>query len=272
MSLLAHGLKAAGGKQVAMEFAPLNMPLPEGFKTVTPVICTVQPDMMLDFLEEAFGATITQEDSLPGGALLGCARVGQSMLRVNGGKSAEGDEMRAALHYFVSDVDAAYRRATAAGAKVMMGGEGEPADRAYGERSAFLEDPFGNHWFLAKNLEPGQDKTGELLPYLYPSNARGLIAFLEKAFGGKGLEVHEQDGRVMHAGVQIGDSVVEMGEASSFPQAVSLYVEDPDAAYARAIAAGATSLWEPADQAYGERTAGIVDPYGNHWYPTKKLG
>jgi len=65
---------------------------------------------------------------------------------------------------------------------------------------------------------------------------------------------------------------VEMGGdgAITFPQALWLYVEDPDAAYRQALAAGATSLSEPADQ-HGERTAGIEDPYGNRWYARRRL-
>jgi PhnB protein len=45
-----------------------------------------------------------------------------------------------------------------------------------------------------------------------------------------------------------------------------LYVPDTDATYARAIAAGAISLFEPADMFYGDRSGGVVDPCGNHWY------
>ena len=48
--------------------------------------------------------------------------------------------------------------------------------------------------------------------------------------------------------------------------ALHLYVEDTDALYARAIAAGATSIYAPADQPYGDRGAALVDPFGNHWY------
>jgi PhnB protein len=243
----------------------------EGLKTVTPFIYIPQPDSFLDFLEAAFGAQVTHRGLAHGEGFHGEARVGQAMLMVGGGAMAEGREIRASLHYFVDDVDAAYKRAIAAGAKVMMGETGEPADRPYGERSAFVEDPFGNQWFLAKRLGPEGQRTGELTPYLYPESARGLIAFLEKAFGAEALGVYEHEGRVMHAAVKLGDSLIEMGEADRFPQAISLYVEDPDEAYRRALAAGATSLWEPADQPYGERTAGVRDPFGNQWFAGRKI-
>lgn len=243
----------------------------EGFQTVTPFLFVPQPGELLDFLEAAFGAHVTHRGPAPHEGFHGEARLGQAMLMVGGGQMALGREMRGALHYFVEDVDAAYQRAIAAGAKV-MGEAGEPADRPYGERSAFVEDPFGNHWFLAKHLGPAGERTGEMTPYLYPRSARDLIAFLEKAFGAEALGVYEHEGRVMHAAVRLGDSLVEMGEAAPYtPQALSLYVEDPDAVYQRALAAGATPLWEPADQPYGERTSGVRDPFGNHWYPGRRL-
>ena len=243
----------------------------EGFRTVTPFIYIPQPDRFLDFLEAALGAQVTMR-STGHGEYHGEARLGQAMLMVGGGDKAAGREMRASLHYFVDDVDAAYERAIAAGGKVMMGEAGKPADRPYGERSAFVEDPFGNQWFLAKHLGQEAQRTGELMPYLYPESARGLITFLEKAFGAEALGVYEHEGRVMHASVRLGDSLVEMGEAAErLPQAISLYVEDTDEAYRRALEAGATSLWEPADQHYGERTAGVQDPFGNQWFPGRKI-
>jgi uncharacterized glyoxalase superfamily protein PhnB len=238
----------------------------EGFRAVTPFIYLTKPNEFLDFLEAAFGAKVTHRGPAPSG-FHGEALVGQTMVMVGGGESAAGQERRASLHYFVDDVDAAWQRAMAAGGKLLMGEEGKPADRPYGERSGFIEDPFGNQWFLAKQLRPGDAQTGEIRPYLYPESARGLIAFLEKAFGAEALGIYGHEGRVLYAAVKLGDSTVEMGEGPTLPQSISLYVEDPDEAYRRALAAGATSIWEPKDQPYGERTAGIVDPYGNQWYP-----
>jgi PhnB protein len=78
------------------------------------------------------------------------------------------------------------------------------------------------------------------------------------------------DGTVGHAEVRIGGSPVMMGEARgpwpAMPCAIYLYVNDTDAVYRRALAAGATSLMEPADQFYGDRNAGVKDPCGNFWW------
>ena len=78
------------------------------------------------------------------------------------------------------------------------------------------------------------------------------------------------DGTIMHAEVRIGDSPVELADANTQypprPTAIHLYVSDADAVYRRAIQAGATSTHEPVDQPYGDREAGVKDPFGNYWY------
>ncbi len=56
------------------------------------------------------------------------------------------------------------------------------------------------------------------------------------------------------------------GEFQPMPGSIHLYVHDTDAAYKRALQAGATSLREPADQFYGDRSAGVKDPVGDHWW------
>jgi PhnB protein len=74
----------------------------------------------------------------------------------------------------------------------------------------------------------------------------------------------------MHAEVRIGDSILMMGEASEefppMPGSFYVYVEDTDAAYQRALDAGAETLMEPADQFYGDRNAGVWDSCGNSWW------
>jgi uncharacterized glyoxalase superfamily protein PhnB len=237
---------------------------------VTPYVIVPRAEEFLHFIGKAFGAHTTEITRPRPGSIHGEARVGEAMLMVGSAEGA-GYERRASLHYFVEDVDASFEQALAAGATLLMGETGKPADRPYGERSAFLEDPWGNHWFVAKHLHGGGEKTGEITPYLYPSDARALMDFLEKAFGAEKLGVFENAGKVAHAAVRLGDSLVEMGEADRFPQAIYLYVPDPDEAYRKALAAGATSLWEPADHPYGERHGGVRDPFGNEWYPAKTL-
>ncbi|MGH9602650.1 MAG: VOC family protein [Terriglobales bacterium] len=110
-----------------------------------------------------------------------------------------------------------------------------------------------------------------LTPYLIVKGAVQLLDFFGQAFGAveKG-RVPLPDGTLMHSEFQIGDSMMEMGDAGGkwapMPAALHLYVPDADATYQRAIEAGATPLYAPMDQPYGDREGGIADPGGNSWY------
>lgn len=108
-------------------------------------------------------------------------------------------------------------------------------------------------------------------PYLIVPGVAKLLDFLKRAFDAKEAGRFERpDGGIMHASVQIGDSMVMMGEpmdeSQAKPASLYLYVSDTDALYKRALEAGATSVMEPADQFYGDRNAGVKDASGNIWW------
>jgi uncharacterized glyoxalase superfamily protein PhnB len=108
-------------------------------------------------------------------------------------------------------------------------------------------------------------------PYLTVKGVAGLIEFLKTTFDATEKEVlRRADGSVHHAEMQIGDSIVMMGEPTGEwkPAGASLYVyvPDTDATYQRALAAGATSLREPVDQFYGDRSGGVQDAWGISWW------
>jgi PhnB protein len=108
-------------------------------------------------------------------------------------------------------------------------------------------------------------------PYLAVPDAEALIDFVVKVFDAKEREVIRQpDGRIRHAEVQIGDSIIMLGSTSStFGTATAtlyIYVDDADARYQKALDAGATSISEPADQFYGDRHAGVKDPNEITWW------
>jgi len=103
-----------------------------------------------------------------------------------------------------------------------------------------------------------------------------LMAFVEDVLGGEVVrKFHAPDGGVAHVEVRVGDSLLMVGSASNeypaFPAMVCVYLEDVDATYASALAAGATSLRPPEDQVYGDRSAGVVDADGNQWWLTTRL-
>lgn len=108
-------------------------------------------------------------------------------------------------------------------------------------------------------------------PYLVVEGVPQLIEFICAGLGGELLEKSEMpDGTVMHAQVKVGDSIVMMGEAQEewkpLPCFLYLYVPDADALYNQAVAAGGTSVQEPRDEFYGDRTSAVKDPGGNTWY------
>lgn len=241
----------------------------EGFRTVTPYIYVAEGEKLVDFLKQTFGAQETARN--PGSTHIE-VRIGDSMLMIGSGEHVRGHEAPCAFHIFVEDCDAAYHRAIAAGATSL----GEPGDRPYGERSSYVKDMFGNYWYIATRFPATQtiEAAGTVLPYLHPSKARPYIEFLKQAFGAEEIALHEQGGRVMHAAVRVGDSVLEMGEAGEehfLASGFVMYVDDVDAVYQAALAAGATSVRAPGDRLYGHRDATIRDPFGFTWNPATLL-
>ena len=113
------------------------------------------------------------------------------------------------------------------------------------------------------------DGMHSVTPHLVCAGAPAAIDFYKKAFGA--VELHRlpgPDGKLMHAAIKIGDSVIMIGGAQDKVTngMLHLYVPDTDASYRRAVEAGAKSLREPADQFYGDRSAGVEDAWGNTWW------
>jgi PhnB protein len=120
-------------------------------------------------------------------------------------------------------------------------------------------------------VKPIPEGYHSVTPYLIVKGADGLLDFLKQAFGAEQrFRMDRPDGSVGHAEVTIGDSVVMLAEASEqwpvMPGSIHLYLENCDDAYRRAIEAGATSLQEPENQFYGDRSGGVRDPFGNVWW------
>jgi uncharacterized glyoxalase superfamily protein PhnB len=111
-----------------------------------------------------------------------------------------------------------------------------------------------------------------LTPALSLEGAARAIERYQKAFGAEEVSRFEgPGGKVMHAELRIGDSILMLGdsmpEMGSPPSSSSMwmYVDDCDAAYRRAVGAGATSVIEPADMFWGDRMAQVTDPWGIRW-------
>ena len=244
-----------------------------GFRTLAPFLIHEKAPELVEFLKTTFAAEELKRavDEASYG-FYSEVRISDSVIMIGGGSAASRGNLPGAFHIFVNDCDAAYRRAVDAGAATLAGAIGEPADRPYGERSAFVRDAFGNTWYIATRLAPAApaQNMGTVLPYAHPARARKYIDFLGRAFGAEELQVVEQAGRVMHAAVRIGDAVLEMGESEERTVGgFFLFVEDVEAAYQRALAAGATSIRPPGDIPYGLRSAIVRDPEGYLWWPAR---
>ncbi len=125
-----------------------------------------------------------------------------------------------------------------------------------------------------------------ITPHLVVSNAAEAIAFYERAFGARELgrmPFPAADGTVKlgHAEIQIGDSRVfladefpeygSVGPQGSSPVVLHLYVTDADAAFAQAVAAGATVAMPLQDMFWGDRYGKLVDPFGHQWSIAEQL-
>jgi PhnB protein len=128
-------------------------------------------------------------------------------------------------------------------------------------------------------VKPIPEGYHSITPYMCIKGAAKAIDFYKRAFSAtERMRITQPDGRVGHAELQIGDSVImlsdefrEMGVRSpetmgGSPISVHLYVEDADATFAQAVAAGATVKRPIADQFYGDRLGGILDPFGYTWW------
>jgi len=115
-------------------------------------------------------------------------------------------------------------------------------------------------------------------PYLIIKGASAAIDFYQRAFGAQVIVRMEDNGKVGHAEIKLGDSVVmladehpEMGHKSpstlgDSPVQLLVYVPDVDAAFEQAIKAGAKVKRPVADQFYGDRMGGLMDPFGHLWF------
>ncbi len=244
----------------------------EGVRTVTPYLIAADAPGLIEFVKRAFGAEGQVYGIGSAGGIHAEYRIGDTTLMLGGGvagREFRGKALPTALHLYVEDADAVYRRAIEAGATSIA----EPADMFYGDREGSVKDPAGNHWYIATHKATGYAPEGfaSVTAYLHPLRAEPMIQFLKRALDAVELGRHASpDGVIHHATVKIRDSFLEMGEAHGefqpMPTMFFLYVEDADAWYRRALEAGATSVSEPAEQPYGARVGGVADPFGNTWY------
>jgi PhnB protein len=139
---------------------------------------------------------------------------------------------------------------------------------------------------MAGKVNPVPKGASPLAPYLSVSNASEMIDFYQRALGAtETYRLLMPDGRIGHAEIRIGEATImladefpEMGLLSPksqgitrSPVAIHLYVDDVDAVYERAIAAGAVSVKAPETEFFGERNAHLTDPSGHLWFISSQI-
>ncbi len=131
---------------------------------------------------------------------------------------------------------------------------------------------------LMAKVKPIPEGYPQVTPYLCVDGASAAIDFYGKVFGAtERMRMPEPDGKIGHAELQLGDSVIMLSDEypemdlrgpkaiGGTPVTMSVYVEDVDGVFDRAVKAGATALRTVEDQFYGDRTGRFEDPFGHRW-------
>lgn len=116
---------------------------------------------------------------------------------------------------------------------------------------------------------------GTMFPYIFARNAEQYVTFLKNAFEAKELGRTVRDSLIANARIRIGTTTFMVSDAGDRIQpsqsAFYLYVDNADAAYARALACGASGVFTPVEMPYGDKQGGITDPSGNIWWISERL-
>jgi PhnB protein len=132
-------------------------PIPDGYHTLTPTLTVRDGAKAIEFYKKAFGAQERMRLAGPDGRLMHAElKIGDSIVMLGGEQPGMSDRAPSAaagptgsLYMYVPDVDAAFKRAVEAGAKVVM----PLGDMFWGDRFGMVEDPSGHHWALATHKE-----------------------------------------------------------------------------------------------------------------------
>lgn len=127
-------------------------------------------------------------------------------------------------------------------------------------------------------VKPVPEGFHTVTPYLVVDDGARALDFYQKAFGAKErMRMPGPDGKISHAEITIGDSIIMLGPAQAdtgvrSPQSVGsstvsifLYLDDVDSTFKKALSAGAKEAQPLADQLWGDRYGRLTDPFGHSW-------
>ncbi len=246
----------------------------ENFPNIAPYFLVNNAPKFIEFLVAAFDGNERIRVPRPDGSIMHAeVAVGNSVIEL-GDANEQYQQRSMTTHLYVPNADATYANALAAGATAVYA---PTDDHPSGDRWGEAKDPFGNTWYIAtrKSWVPGAEGFLTVQPYLHLRDAHNMIPFIEAALGALATGVHKSPGgTVLHATIEIAGATFEIDEAQGEAQQsyLHVYVPDTDALYAQAVAAGAKGVHAPYTAPYGDRAAGIVDPFGNTWFLATYLG
>ena len=241
---------------------------------ISPVLRYQDGAAAIDWLVCAFGFEKHSVHTTPDGAVAHAdLRFGPSVIGLSSTSASPPNSpwagVRQGIYVCVSNPDASHDRAKAAGAEIACPLE----DMDYGSRDFSMRDLDGHLWGFGTYDMGASSGEPAIWPEVRYRDAAAAVAWLEHAIGfTRSVEVPDERGALMHAELRLGESVFMLGpetpgsEWSDARQVVSLRVDDPDAHFAIAKAAGAVAVREPQTAPYGARFYAVRDPEGFLWW------
>jgi uncharacterized glyoxalase superfamily protein PhnB len=174
--------------------------------------------------------------------------------------------VRQGVYVTIDEVDAHHERARSAGARIAI----PLYDTPYGSREYSAWDLEGHLWGFGTYPMGSPEGEPNVFPELVYKRGPEAVGWLERAFGfTTTVQVPGPDGKPMHAEMRLGDSTIMLNlsgpSKDGLTQAISVRVDDPDAIFADATAAGADVVQAPATTHYGARCCWVRDPEGFLW-------
>ncbi|MFF5212971.1 VOC family protein [Streptosporangium sp. NPDC000396] len=129
---------------------------------------------------------------------------------------------------------------------------------------------------MSTKVQPTPEGYGTVTPWIIVRGVDRFLGYLRDAFGAEEIaRIYNEDGTIGHAEARIGDSMVMMFDAAKdwpdTPAFMRLYVEDGDAVYQRALAAGGAPVTEMTKLFFGDRVGRVRDPWGNIWWIQERM-
>ncbi len=253
---------------------PTISTIPTGYSSVSPWLITRDTNALFEFITAAFGAEeIDRVVGADGSIGHAEARIGDSVVLAFDSRP-HWPATPSYLRLYTHDADAAFHAALAAGATAVS----VPDNSAWGDRGARVQDPLGNIWWIMSHVEdvsggvshvPAGYRSVE--PRIITSSTPELLRFITAAFAEQeAFRVPTGDASIGHAEARIGDSnVLAFDSRPGWPPTpafLRVYVDDGDATFAAALAAGATPVTDMTEMFWGEEVGRVRDPLGNLWW------